>query len=143
SSIFDLKEEYKLTINGEVRRPGEFPFSENTSLEELIIKAGGFKESATPQRIEISRRVKNSDALSVSARTSEIFQMEVDRDLSVKAAKFVLEPYDIITVRSSPGYEEQKQVRIDGEVLYPGYYSITRKDERLSDLIERAGGLTA
>ncbi|HEX7367479.1 MAG TPA: SLBB domain-containing protein [Pelobium sp.] len=143
SSIFDLKEEYKVTINGQVRRPGDFQFSENMSLEELILKAGGFNESATPQRIEISRRVKNSDATSVSARTAEVFQMTVDRNLSIEAAKFVLQPYDIITVRSSPGYEVQRQVKIEGEVLYPGFYTITKKDERLSDLVKRAGGLTA
>lgn len=143
SSIFDLKEEYKVTVNGQVRRPGDFQFSENMSLEELILKAGGFSESATSQRIEISRRVKNSDANSVSARTAEVFQIDVDKNLSLAAAKFVLEPYDIITVRSSPGYEVQKQVKIEGEVLYPGYYTITKKDERLSDLVKRAGGLTA
>jgi protein involved in polysaccharide export with SLBB domain len=143
SSIFDLKEEYKVTIGGEVRRPGEFPFSENMSLEELIIKSGGFKESATPQRIEISRRVKNSDATSKSAITAEVFQMNINKSLSIEAAKFVLRPFDIVTVRSAPGYEVQKQVRVDGEVLYPGYYTITKKDERLSDLIKRAGGLTA
>ncbi len=143
SSIFDLKEAYKVSINGQVRRPGEFAYSENMSLEEVILKAGGFSESATSQRIEISRRVKNSDATSSSARTAEVFQMEVDRNLSIEAAKFVLQPFDIITVRSSPGYEVQKQVRIDGEVLYPGYYTITKKDERLSDLVKRAGGLTA
>ncbi|WP_017258035.1 polysaccharide biosynthesis/export family protein [Pedobacter arcticus] len=143
SSIFDLKEEYKVSINGEVRRPGEFAYSENMSLEEVILKAGGFKESATSQRIEISRRVKNSDATSSSARTAEVFQMEVDKNLSIEAAKFVLEPFDIITVRSSPGYEVQRQVRVDGEVMYPGYYTITKKDERISDLIKRAGGLTA
>ncbi|MBK0384089.1 SLBB domain-containing protein [Pedobacter sp. SD-b] len=143
SSIFDLKEEYKVTINGEVRRPGDFPFSENMSLEELIIKSGGFKESATPQRIEISRRVKNSDATSKSAKTAEVFQINIDKNLSIEAAKFILKPYDIVTVRTSPGYEVQQQVRIDGEVMYPGYYTITKKDERLSDLIKRAGGLTA
>lgn len=143
SSIFDLREEYKVTINGEVRRPGEFGFSENMSLGELILKAGGFSESATPQRIEISRRVKNSDATSASARTAEVFQVDADRNLSIEASKFILEPFDIVTVRSSPGYETQKQVKIEGEVLYPGYYTITKKDERISDLIKRAGGLTA
>jgi protein involved in polysaccharide export with SLBB domain len=143
SSIFDLKEEYKVSIGGEVRRPGEFPFSENMSLEELIIKSGGFKEAATPQRIEISRRVKNSDATSKSAITAEVFQISIDKSLSIEAAKFVLQPFDIVTVRSAPGYEVQRQVRIDGEVLYPGYYTITQKDERISDLVKRAGGLTA
>jgi protein involved in polysaccharide export with SLBB domain len=143
SSIFDLKEEYMVTINGEVRKPGEFPFSENMSLQELIIKSGGFKESATSQRIEISRRVKNSDANSKSAITAEVFQISINQNLSAEASNFVLQPFDIVTVRSAPGYEIQKQVRVDGEVLYPGYYTITKKDERLSDLIKRAGGLTA
>ncbi|MFC5285198.1 SLBB domain-containing protein [Pedobacter alpinus] len=143
SSIFDLREAYNVIINGEVRRPGQIPFSENLSLEELIIKAGGFSESATPQRIEISRRIKNSDASSKSAKTAEVFQMTIDKNLSIEAAKFVLEPFDIVTVRTAPGYEVQRQVRIDGEVLYPGYYTITNKDERISDLIKRAGGLTA
>lgn len=142
SSIFDLKEEYSVSINGEVRSPGQFLFAENMSLEELIIKAGGFKESATPQRIEISRRIKNSDATARTAKTAEVFQIDINKDLSLATAKFNLEPYDIVVVRAAPGYEIQKQVRIDGEVLYPGTYSITKKDERLSDLIKRAGGLT-
>ncbi len=144
ASIFELREAYAVNIDGEVRYPGQFPFSENMSLEELIIKAGGFKESATPQRIEISRRVINADSLasSASARTAEVFQIEVDRDLSTVSSKFILKPFDLITVRSAPGYEVQRQVRIEGEVLYPGVYSITRKDERISDLIRRAGGLS-
>ncbi|OAQ38807.1 capsule biosynthesis protein [Pedobacter psychrophilus] len=143
SSIFDLREEYKVTINGEVRLPGEFPFSENMSLEELIIKSGGFKEAATPQRIEISRRVKNSDATSKSALSAEVFIMSIDKNLNIEAAKFVLQPFDIVTVRSAPGYQIQRNIRIDGEVLYPGTYTITKKDERISDIIKRAGGLTA
>jgi protein involved in polysaccharide export with SLBB domain len=143
SSIFDLKEEFNISINGEVRRPGSFRYQENMSFEELIMMAGGFKESATAQRIEISRRVKNSDAMSKSAITAEVFQMTIDRNLTIEAAKFVLEPFDIVTIRTAPGYETQRQVKIDGEVLYPGYYTITKKDERISDLIKRAGGLTA
>jgi len=143
SSIFDLKEEFNISINGEVRKPGSFRYQENMSLEELIMMAGGFKESATSQRIEISRRVKNSDATSKSAITAEVFQMTIDRKLTIEAAKFVLEPFDIVTIRTAPGYETQRQVKIDGEVLYPGYYTITKKDERISDLIKRAGGLTA
>ncbi len=143
NSIFDLKEEYKVTIDGQVREPGDFTFAENMSLEELIIKAGGFKESATAKRIEVARRVKNSDANSASAITSEVFQIDINKDLSSSTSNFILQPFDIVMVRLSPGYEEQKQVRIEGEVMYPGTYSITRKDERISDLVKRAGGLTA
>ena len=87
SSIFDLKEEYNVTLNGEVRSPGQFTYRENMSLEELILMAGGFKESATAQRIEISRRVKNSDASSKSAITAQVFQMNIDKKLTIEAAK--------------------------------------------------------
>lgn len=143
SSIFDLKEEYKITINGEVRQPGSFDFAENMTLEELVLKAGGFKEGASVNRIEISRRVRNSNILSQSAITAEIFQVDIDKNLKLLGTSFVLQPFDIVSVRSATGYEVQRQVKIQGEVLYPGTYTILKKDERISDLIKRAGGLTA
>lgn len=143
SSIFDLKEEYRVSIDGEVRMPGSFPYAENITLEELIIKAGGFTEGASSRRIEISRRVKNSDALSQSAATAEVFQVDIDRNLKFEGKAFVLQPFDIISVRNSSGYEVQRQVKIQGEVLYPGTYTILNKDERISDIVKRAGGLTA
>lgn len=140
-SIFDLKEEYRLSIDGEVRNPGSFPYAENTTLDELIIKAGGLRESALPKRVEVSRRVKNSNAFSDTAVIAQVFYVDIDRDLK-KASAFVLKPFDIVSVRSAPGYQVQKQVRIEGEVLYPGTYTIVNKNERISDLIKRAGGLT-
>jgi len=143
ASIFDLKEEYKVTIDGEVRYPGVFNFAENMTLEALILQAGGFKESATGQRIEISRRVKNSNLSSPSAIIATVFQVNTQKDLNFNNPKFELQPFDIISVRSSIGYEVQRQVKIEGEVLYPGIYTITSKDERVSDLVQRAGGLTA
>lgn len=142
SSLFDLRDEYKVTIQGEVRAPGTFDFAENTSLESLIQMAGGFKEGATPNRIEISRRVKNSDSLSKSAVTAELFTVNVDQNLKLEGDTFILMPYDIVSVRNSAGYAVQKQVKLEGEVLYPGVYTITSKDERISDVISRAGGLT-
>lgn len=142
SSIFDLREEYKVTIQGEVRQPGTFDYADNMSLEALIQMAGGFKEGATPGRVEISRRIKNSDATSVSAQTAEVFTVNVDANLKIQDTGFVLKPFDIVSIRSSEGYQVQKQVRIEGEVLYPATYTITKKDERISDLIKRAGGLS-
>jgi protein involved in polysaccharide export with SLBB domain len=143
SSIFDLKEAYNIQINGEVRFPNSYPFAENMSLQELIIKAGGFKEAATSKRIEISRRLKNSDSNAKTAQSAEIFQIDIDQNLNSAGITFILQPFDIVTVRSSTGYEVQKQVRIEGEVLYPGYYTISKKNERISELVQRAGGLTA
>ncbi|MDB5110379.1 MAG: capsule biosynthesis protein [Mucilaginibacter sp.] len=143
SSIFDLRNEYRVEIQGEVRNPGIFNYATNMNLESAIQMAGGFKEGATPNRIEISRRVKNSDAKSVTAITAQIFTVDVDQNLRLMGKPFILQPYDIISVRSSEGYEIQKQVKVEGEVLYPGTYTIERKDEKISDLIKRAGGLTA
>lgn len=142
SSIFDLREEYTLSIDGEVRMPGSFPYAENITLEELIIQAGGFTEGASARRVEVSRRVRNSDVLSQSAITAEVFQVDIDRDLKFSREAFVLHPFDIVSVRNASGYEVQRQVKIQGEVVYPGTYTILNKDERISDIVKRAGGLT-
>ena len=142
SSIFDLREAYTVNIDGEVRSPGRFPYAEGITLQDLIMQAGGFRESASGSRIEISRRVTNADILSQSAHIAEVFQVNADKGLSKKDQDFVLMPFDQVVVRTSTGYETQKTVRIVGEVLYPGLYTINRKDERISDLINRAGGLT-
>lgn len=142
SSLFDLRDEYKVMIQGEVRDSGTYDYAENMSLEDLIQIAGGFREGATPNRIEISRRIKNSDAMSASAITAEVFTVNIDQNLKLSNEAFVLKPFDVISVRSSEGYQVQRQVTLEGEVLYPGTYTITRKDERISDLIKRAGGLT-
>lgn len=142
SSIFDLKEEYNFTVAGEVRNPGSFKYAEGMSLEDAILQAGGLKESATVQRVEISRRIKNSDPTSEKAVTAKVFQVDISRDLK-NASNFKLQPFDIVSVRESSGYETQRQVTITGEVLYPGVYTLTTKDERISDLLKRAGGFTA
>ncbi|SDM87654.1 protein involved in polysaccharide export, contains SLBB domain of the beta-grasp fold [Daejeonella rubra] len=143
SSLFDLKEEFSISIEGGVRMPGTFPFLENVTLEELVMKAGGFSEGANSKRIEISRRVRSSDVLSASASIAEVFQLSVDKDLKFTGEPFLLQPFDLVFVRNNAGYEVQKQVKIQGEVVYPGTYTILRKDERISDLVKRAGGLTA
>jgi protein involved in polysaccharide export with SLBB domain len=142
NSIFDLREEYKVSIQGEVREPGVFNYADSMSLEALVQMAGGFKEGASARRIEISRRVSNSDITSASAKTAEVFNVDVLKDLSTQTNSFILHPFDIVSIRSSEGYQVQKQVRLEGEVLYPGIYTIARKDERISEIIARAGGLT-
>ena len=142
SSIFDMREEYKVQIQGEVRNPGTFDYAKAMHLEDLIQMAGGFKEGATPTRIEISRRVKSSETNSVSAKTAEIFVVNVDAALRLREKQFVLEPFDIVAVRNAEGYMIQRQVKLEGEVIFPGPYTINRKDERISDIIKRAGGLT-
>jgi protein involved in polysaccharide export with SLBB domain len=143
SSIFDLKDEYKVSIQGEVRQPGTFDFASNMSLQDIIQVAGGFKEGATPNRIEISRRVKNSNLATKDALTADVFTVNINPNLQIEDQSFVLQPFDIVTVRNSEGYQIQKLVKLEGEVMYPGMYTIRNKDERISDIIKRAGGLTA
>jgi protein involved in polysaccharide export with SLBB domain len=143
SSIFDLRDEFNVSIQGEVRTPGTFEYAENMNLEDVIQMAGGFKEGATPNRIEVSRRIKNSDASSVSAITAEVFTVNVDQNLKFAGDSFVLKPFDVISIRSAEGYQVQKLIKIEGEVLFPGFYTMTKKNETISDIIKRAGGLTA
>lgn len=142
-SIFDLRDQYSVSINGSVREPGDYPYSDSMSLEDLIMQAGGFAEGASPRRIEVSRRfVDTANAGSTTAHIAQVFEENVDQDLKLHASHFALHPYDIISVHDLPGFEVQKQVKVEGEVLYPGTYTLTQKDETIADLVKRAGGLT-
>jgi protein involved in polysaccharide export with SLBB domain len=141
-SIFDLRDQYAVTIEGAVRTPGSYKYADSMTLEDLIMQAGGFAQGASAMRVEVSRRMINSNPHSRSAEIAKVFQVNINKDLSMNAQKFVLHPFDVVAVRMSPGYELQKQVRVEGEVLYPGLYTITARNERISDLIKRAGGLT-
>ena len=143
ASQFDLHTGYKVTIKGQVRLPGEFAYADSMSVADLVIKAGGFTEGASPKRIEVSRRVFDSDPLAKNSLIANVFTVDVDPGLKNNSANFVLKPFDIVSIYSLPGFEVQKTVKIAGEVIYPGYYTIEKKNEKISDLIKRAGGLSA
>jgi protein involved in polysaccharide export with SLBB domain len=143
SSIFDLRDKYIVTINGSVRKPGKFAFSENMKVEDLILKAGGFAEGASTKRIEVARRISDADPSSKSSSVAQVFSVNIDGPLKPAEANFILNPFDIVSIYSLPGYEKQKTVKVEGEVLYPGSYTIKNKNEKISDLVARAGGLTA
>lgn len=145
SSIFDLREDYTVGIKGPVQRPDEYEFAHGMTLEDLIYMADGFKESATPYRIEVARRIRDvNDRSSTRSFIADIHTFEVDEDLRLneEGANFELQPFDQVYVRELPNYEQQQEVYVVGEVRYPGKYAISSRDERLSDMIERAGGLT-
>lgn len=142
-SIFDLRDSMKVLIKGEVRKQGDYLFSEGMTLEDLILKAGGFSQAATSSRVEIARRITNGDPRSASSAVAQVFQLNVDKDLKIGGNSFILMPFDIVSIYSLPGYEKQKSVKIEGEVIYPGFYTIKQKNEKISDLIKRAGGFTA
>ncbi|WP_286844716.1 MULTISPECIES: SLBB domain-containing protein [Sphingobacterium] len=139
SSIFDLRDEYKFTVQGEVRFPGDFPFASNATLGDIIQKAGGLTEGAKNARVEIARRIKNLDV--TDHRSSQTVLVDI-KDGVLMDPNMTLQPYDVISILGDAGFRTQRQVKIEGEVLYPGYYTISREDERISDIIKRAGGLT-
>jgi protein involved in polysaccharide export with SLBB domain len=143
-SIFDIRENYTFQVEGEVRNPGTYPFVNNTSIEDAIIQAGGLLESASFARLEIARRIRNNVATTSSNQVAEVYQFPISQDLKLSdsASRFVLQPFDQVFIRRSPGYEVQALVKVEGEVAFPGSYSIANKNERISDLIKRSGGLT-
>ncbi len=141
-SIFDLRDQYKVTVNGEVRTGGDYSYAENMTVEDIIVQAGGFTEGASPKRIAVARRIKNSDPNQKNTPVAEVFTVDVDDKFKLNNIPFKLEPFDVVSVYNLPGYEKQKTVRIEGEVLYPGTYTLSTKDEKISSLVKRAGGLT-
>lgn len=133
-----------LTIQGEVFTPGVYPYSENEKIEDLIIRAGGLLESASLVNVEVARRVTTAEDNADGKRMAKIFNLSMQNGLVIEGdTDFHLEPYDIVTVHKSPDYQEQRVVSVIGEVKYAGAFVLSSKEERLSDLIKRAGGLTA
>ena len=142
-SIHDLQDLGSISIFGEVARPGTFPFADNTTLEDLIIQAGGLKESASTVRVDVSRRIKDSKGITTSDKIGEMFTFALKDGFVIDGEPgFKLKPYDQIYVRKSPAYQTQINVSINGEILFGGIYSLTQKTERLSDLVQKAGGVT-
>ena len=143
-SIHDLKEEQTLTIHGEVAFPGTYAYSDNMSIEDIIIQAGGLLETASAVKIEIARRVKDPKSTSFSTIIGQTYSFDLKDGFLIgeKANNFSLQPFDEVYVRKSPAYFVQQNVTISGEVMFDGVYSLQQKNERLSDVVSRAGGVT-
>ena len=141
-SIHDLQDLGTFTVEGEVARPGSFVFAENTTLEDAIMQAGGLLESASTVRIDVSRRIKNPAGTEQTEQVAEVYTFSFKDGYALAGeAGFVLQPYDYVYVRKSPSYNEQLSVDVRGEVVFPGTYTMTRRNERISDLIGQAGGV--
>ncbi len=141
-SVTQLKEETTVSIAGEVRVTGVYPYIEKMSLKDLILEAGGFTQAAIPQRIEVARRIKSDTFNITNSQVSQVFDITSVDDLSLKGDDIKLQPYDAVVVRKNPGYQTQVNVRLEGEVVFPGPYVLKNKNERVSDVIKRGGGLT-
>lgn len=141
--IHELQDRGPLTISGEVARPGVYPWAERTTIEDLVVQAGGLRDGASTVKVEVSRRLKDPKSLTATGDLSRVFTFSLKDGLVMGGDEgFYLEPYDIVDVRRSPGYMEQRRVSVDGEALFPGGYTLVKKNERLSDLVRRAGGVT-
>lgn len=143
NSYFELNDYGTLTINGEVAAPGVFPFADNTTVQDLILQAGGLLRSASVARVDVARMVLDKESLVAQSDIATYYTFSLKDGLSLDGAdSFVLEPYDVVTIRRSPSFVENKTVSAVGEVNFPGQYNLNKREERIVDLIEKAGGLT-
>ena len=132
-----------LTISGEVQFPGTYEYAEHQTVEDFIVQAGGLTDAASTARVDVARRILNPSATQEGMDIAKTYSFTIQDGLIInKDADFFLEPYDQVYVRRSPGFEEQRNVTVTGEAVFPGDYAMARKDMRLSDLVKRSGGLT-
>lgn len=142
-SIYDIQEDKVVAVHGEVAFPGTYVYAANTTLEDIILQAGGLTEAASTARVDVARRIKNAHATEASNETTENYSFSLRDGFVIEGeVGFVLEPFDEVYVRRSPGYYVQENVKIEGEVLFPGTYAMPKKNYRLSELIQATGGLT-
>lgn len=142
-SIHDLKDYGDVTIYGEVAKPAPYSYSDNMTLEDLIIRAGGLREAASTVRVDVSRRIKDPKSTVATDSIGQMFTFALKDGFVIDGQPgFVLQPYDQVFVRRSPGYQAQQNVQVTGEVLFGGTYAMTNREERLSDLVKKAGGPT-
>lgn len=139
----DLRQQRTLTITGEVMSPGSYQFADNTTLEDLIIEAGGLTDAASVARVDVSRRIRDPKSTNAPREISKTFTFGLKDGFVVDGTPgFILEPYDVVHVRRSPGFKTPRNITITGEVVYEGAQTMTTKNMRLSDAIKLAGGLT-
>lgn len=132
------------TIYGDVQMPGSYQYADDTSIEDLILQAGGLLNSASMAKVDVARRIVDPFSTESNNTIAETFEFKIKDGLIVDGkSDFILKPYDQIYIRRSPGYIEQRNIRIEGEILFPGEYALKEKTERLSDIVKRAGNITA
>lgn len=137
ASIYDIQNERYVQVLGEVKKPGAYPYSESMKVEELLIMAGGLQESANTKDVEIARRLEDSDM----GTLSDIIPVQINADLSFNENSKELLPFDQVMVRKRANFTMQRLVSVDGQVNSPGIFAIQSSGEKISDLINRAGGL--
>lgn len=139
----ELRSERTYTITGEVMSPGTYEYADNTSVEDLVMQAGGLTDAASTAKVDVSRRIRDPKATTTTREIAQTFSFALKDGFVVDGTKgFILQPYDVVHVRRSPGYVTPQNVTIKGEVNFPGVQTMNMKDMRLSDVLEMAGGVT-
>lgn len=141
-SILDFREDYKITIDGEIKKPGVYDYQENLSLNDLLVQAGGLTGSAS-KRVEVARMIKSDEVDDSNPSRVQLFNLEISADNNEQTKNFALEPFDVVTVRRMAVYEKPEMVMVSGAVHYAGKYVLASKKEKIYDVIQRAGGLTS
>lgn len=141
-SVREKLDKQYVIIHGEIYHPDTFQFAENESVEDLVLRAGGLTEFAATSKVDIARRVVNPKATSENAIKSNTYTIELQDNLEVGEHGFILEPFDEVYIRRSPAYGKQMNVQVRGEILFDGTYAMKTQDDRLSDLVQAAGGLS-
>ncbi|GHV67234.1 capsule polysaccharide transporter [Bacteroidia bacterium] len=142
-SIFELREEYTVTLEGAVKNPDVYKYADNMTVEDLIIMGGGLMESASIIKIDIFRRFKDPQSKAPNKTHVEMLSVDVQDGLILSGNKsFSLSPFDEVHVRESPAYRVQQNVSIEGEAMFAGEYALSIRNERLSDIVKKAGGLS-
>ncbi len=142
-SVKVLEDQGALAIYGQVNSPGIYPFADNTTVEDLVVQAGGLLRGASTARVDVSRRVVDPTSLMPTDEIAKVYSFGLKDGLVIDGTPgFTLQPYDIVEVRRSPGYQTQRRVEVQGEVAFDGGYTLANKNERVSDLVRRAGGVT-
>ena len=139
----ELRKERSFTITVQVMTPGSYEYADNTTIEDLIVQAGGLRDGASLARVDISRRINDPYSTEKTREIAETFQFDIKDGLVIKKGDeaFYLKPYDVVHVRRSPGYVMPKNISVTGEVNYEGAFTIEKKDLRLTDAIQMAGGI--
>lgn len=139
----DLRQQRTLTIYGEVMSPGTYQFADNTTLEDLILQAGGLTDAASLAKVDVSRRIVDPMSTTSSRTLAKTFTFSLRDGFVVDGTPgFILEPYDQVYVRRSPGYMTQRNITVSGEVLFEGNQTLVNKNMRLTEAIKAAGGVT-
>lgn len=143
TSKADIQERGTMTVSGMVVNPSTFPFAANTTIEDIIIMAGGLKEGASFARVDVSRRKRDANGLVRMDEVGELISLSLkDGFADDGGEKFYLQPYDEVIVHFSPAYNAQTHVTLTGEANFAGTFTLTNRNERLSDLVAKAGGIT-